>query len=395
MERENKKKLKVSAALAAAVTVIAVAFSLFAVYGAGGTSTYLSPSIFINDEPYRYDDNTPLLIIENEYYVPAAIFSSLGVSSEERDDIDSFVLYRRESGGESYISFITASPEAMTPSGRIAVPPPYTIGATHYIPLEITCRCLSVAYDVSTNYPELSDYSVAIRIYDAGAKLSMPRLLESYKKATATASPSTQTSGEASSSSSSGDTPVPVERGNIFLCIAPSEGDFDSLLTVLYEYEVNAAVFLDRDFITSHPEKVTDVVASGNTLGILIDYEVRSEEELKAELSEINDLLMYEVKAPARLVMYRFENDDLRIAASADSTALRHGGYYLVLPDVCFDDSFVDIPARELRRVGEAVSTKIEVSGGNSLSFLRDILDYFTEYSAGSIQIVLPTEVSL
>ena len=165
MEREKKLSSKACAALAVAVAAIAVAFSLFAVYGAGGTSTYLAPSIFINDEPYRYDDNTPLLTIENEYYVPAAIFQTLGISIETRDDIGSFVLYRRESGTENYISFIVDLPEAMTSAeGKIAVPSPHTVGATMYIPLEVTCRCLSVSYDVSTEYPELSDYSVAIRI---------------------------------------------------------------------------------------------------------------------------------------------------------------------------------------------------------------------------------------
>ena len=69
--KNEKKNNRIHAVLAVAVAVIAVAFSLSVIYGAGGgTSTYLSPSIFINDEPYRYDDNTPLLTIDGEYYVP-------------------------------------------------------------------------------------------------------------------------------------------------------------------------------------------------------------------------------------------------------------------------------------------------------------------------------------
>ncbi len=395
MERENSRKSKACAALAVAVAAVAVAFSLFAVYGAGGTSTYLAPSIFINDEPYRYDDNTPLLTIENEYYVPAAIFQTLGISNETRDDIGSFVLYRRESGNENYISFIVGVPEAMTSSeGKISVPSPYTIGATLYIPLEVTCRCLSVSYDVSTGYPELSDYSVAIRIYDGSAQLSMPRLLELYKKTTAKETGTTQTSTESSSSSSSGSTVVPTERGSVLLFIAPPEDSVDAVLTALYEYEVKAAVFVSGEYIKANPEKVTDIIASGNTLGILLDYAVRYDEELIDELSKINDDLLYTVKNAARLVMYRFENEDFRVAAASDATALRRAGYNLILPDLCFDDSFVDIPARELRRVGSNVSTKIEISGDSAISFLHDVLDYFSEYSSGGARIILPTEVS-
>ncbi len=396
MKNEKKRNLRSAAALAVAVAAVAVLFSLFTVYGAGGTSKYLSPSIFINDEPYRYDDNTPLLMIEGEYYVPAAIFSYIGVSSETRDDVSSFVLFRRESGTDSYISFVIDTPEALTNGGKISVPPPRKVGATLYIPLAVTCGCLSVPFDISTNYGELDDYSVAIRIFDGSARLTMPRLLESYRKTTATVSekPQTQTSGNDGTETTPQGTETPDGKRRILLCIIPEAEQLDTILELLYEYNAQAAIFVDSDFIKDHPKSVIEILASGNYVGLKLDYAVRYDYELEAELKKANDLLLSTAKCVSRLVIYDFDNDDFRIAAISDAAAMKRAGCKLILPDVYFNDRSMDIPARTLRQITESGSTVIEISGNVSEDALRETLEFIYEYSPDKPTVVLPTEVS-
>ena len=322
----------------------------------------------------------------------------LGVSTETRDDIGSFVLFRRDYGTDSYISFIIDTPEAVTSAyGSITVPPPRTVGATVYIPFEVTCRCLSVSYDVSTGYPELSDYSVAVRIYDGSAQLSMPQLLKTYHKAVATVTEKTSTQTSTESSSSKGTDTPDISDGvkRVYLCIAPDEDNIDAALSVLEEFGVRAAIFVDSGFVEKYPEKVADIMASGNTLGILTDYAVRYDYELENELDATNDRITYTVKRAARLVMYRYDDDDFRVAAAADKAAMKRAGYTLILPDICFGDDFVGIPARELRAIAESQSTKIELSGVNAAIYLRDVLDCIKEYYSSDITVVLPTEASI
>ncbi len=317
-----KKSKKIAVILF--VILVCVIFTVMLSISIAG-ALIAKPSLYVNDDVWYKDNSLRLEKIYEEFFVPVSIFDTFNNISVTVDRVNSTVLVNNSETG-SYISFNTKESMAITHENKEMYLKTYNFyHGECYVPVKFVCEIMGLSTELWIS-PSTSEYSM--RICDGSQTLSFEEVLQVYNpSALETTAPPIDSESTVPPDTSSNDT----EKRVIYLMFGGINQSTEKIISILNEQEIKSVFFAQKGETEKYFDAVSNLLASGHTLGIYSDISNME------EISEINEKISEFFKFKTRLVMPM--SDDSEDLSEEITDNLTKAGYHICIPDVFSNDS--------------------------------------------------------
>ncbi len=285
----------------------------------------------VNDTLLPLSDSTMPTRLGGELYVPYSVFSSLGVSASNEDNV-----LNLSSGGET-LSFSTTEGYVYDQNLNSYSTPAYDMNGSIYVPVKLCCGKFGLSYSTLSAYGE-----TVLRITDGSASSdssfasTQGSAIESAINAYKGITPSQPSDNVPPTPPQPTEPPIPkVEEqpaqkpARVYLTFygAPTTSTTPAILDALQSAGRLATFFLPTDTSTWPDDVIRRIVAEGHTPALLLNAnEQTSSEDMLASLTAANDRLNFLTGVSARIV----SNDTgCNKLTQAQRDALTGAGYRL------------------------------------------------------------------
>ena len=222
------------------------------------SETNVVPTLYKNDAVFGNHRRFPLVVKGDYHYVPVEMFMGLsGIKLTYGYSASYFYLATK--GNTKYISFDVENNAATTHEKNTYALKTEMFYNTRYLPAEAVAEVLGLKLEIY-NDPEESIY--ALRLSDSNSKVSFSELIRMYspiKKEETTQNPTTNTD---------------IGKRNIYLTFdtVNFSGLSDTLAILERDFAGKSAVFfVTANDILTYPDEIRQIIAYGQSVGILLN----------------------------------------------------------------------------------------------------------------------------
>ncbi|MBR5528660.1 MAG: polysaccharide deacetylase family protein [Clostridia bacterium] len=327
---------------------------------------YTVPTMFKNDVPFANDRRFPLVVQNNIHYVPVEMFSGLS-KIKLHTDYSYAYFYITNDEGKRYISFDSNNNLATTHQYDSYSLETKIFNQTRYLPAAHVAEVLGIKMEI---YENIQDGVYALRFSDNKAKLSFADLIKMYSpiKKEDLAQQNKQEEQQTQD-------PIPElpEMGNrrIYLSVNLSYfGYVSEILSALGRAGFKCTFYVSPENILSYPDKVREIIASGQNIGFLID----SKDPLKS-LAEAKENLRLVAKRTTRFVRFTGGSRGVSLDSASYSQFVNSAGICVWDANIAVSDStdMYDDLYNKLYNLGSQTASVAMIPGKNTASAISSL----------------------
>lgn len=314
--------------------------------------------IAANNEVLPLSDETMPFWSGGYLYIPASIFTGtlrryFGISYSYKPSSQTAVLYN--SVGDHSLIFDLRETYTMDREGNISYPGGILRNGIPFVPAYLVAKYFNFNYSVTEVkygylvWLRLPGFGLTDKEFADAATYNMVRRYEEYLK---------ETAEQGSVTPGASSTPNTASGKRIYLCME-ADDTTSAMLDVLDRYEMQAAFFCTPEFMKSNGALLRRMVATGQTVGILVDGE-KENQTVEEQLREGNQALELATCGKTRIAVVKNGDDT---AVQAAQTA----GFYCLEADL-------DRSGYDLRSSSNATALlqKISAKRGDVTVWLAD-----------------------